>query len=82
MMDWGFFQRPGGWRARCPCVWCWLGRERRFIFGFSLSAWWVGVGGGSRAGCSVVGGTRIPFAFRYFSFIFIDFWLGVYIHCN
>ena len=36
---------------------------------FSLSAWWAGVGGGSRAGCSVVGGTRSPFAFRYFSFI-------------
>ena len=51
-------------------------------FVLELSAWWAGLGGGSRAGCSVVGGTRSPFAFRYFSFTFIDFWLGVYIHCN
>ena len=55
MMDWGFFRRPGGWRARYPCAWYRLGREQRFIFEFSLSAWWAGVGGGCRAGCSVVG---------------------------
>ena len=71
MMDWGFFRRPGRrWRSRCSFAWCQLGRERRFIFEFSLSARWASaVGGGSQAGFSVVGGIHSPFAFRYFSFI-------------
>ena len=40
------------------------------MFEFSLSARWAScVGGGSGADCSVDGGIRSPFAFRYFSFI-------------